>query len=115
MRKRLTHEERVFGLALLAGLPGVLVALCLLWWAPAVPLGPESVSTVLRPEQARSAPPYNRRTQWTVSVLMLGFWFGCAYAVRTKVRFPLRTLSNLLAAIREGDSPTPKCRPSPRR
>jgi nitrogen fixation/metabolism regulation signal transduction histidine kinase len=34
---------------------------------------------------------------------MLTFWVGCAYAVRVKVRFPLQTLSNLLAAIREGD------------
>jgi two-component system, NtrC family, nitrogen regulation sensor histidine kinase NtrY len=103
VRKRLTHEERVFALALLAGLPGVLVALCLLWWTPAAALAPEDVSAVLRPERALSSPHYNPRTQWTVTLLMLAFWFGCAYAVRTKVRFPLRTLSNLLAAIREGD------------
>jgi nitrogen fixation/metabolism regulation signal transduction histidine kinase len=40
---------------------------------------------------------------WTLTVLVLGFWIGCAYALREKVRFPLQTLSNLLAAIREGD------------
>jgi nitrogen fixation/metabolism regulation signal transduction histidine kinase len=38
-----------------------------------------------------------------VTALVLVVWIGCAYAVRVKVRFPLQTLSNLLAAIREGD------------
>lgn len=41
--------------------------------------------------------------RWTVTATLLVAWIGCGYAVRAKVRFPLRTLSNLLAAIREGD------------
>ena len=32
-----------------------------------------------------------------------GLWFGFALAVRERVVFPLQTLSNLLAALREGD------------
>ena len=35
--------------------------------------------------------------------MMVGLWLVFAYSVRAKVRFPLQTLSNLLAAIREGD------------
>src|SRR5205814_7801027 len=50
-----------------------------------------------------AASRFQPRTQWTLTILMVTFWVGCAYGVRTKVRFPLRTLSNLLAAIREGD------------
>jgi len=48
-------------------------------------------------------PRANRRTPWTLTILVVGFWVGCALTLREKVRFPLQTLSNLLAAIREGD------------
>lgn len=78
--RKLTFEARVFLLALLTGLPGSALALSLLWFGG-----------------------YDSRTQWTATVLVVGFWLSCAYAVREKVRFPLQTLSNLLAAIREGD------------
>jgi nitrogen fixation/metabolism regulation signal transduction histidine kinase len=36
-------------------------------------------------------------------VLIAGFWLGFAGAVRERVVFPLRTLSNLVAALQEGD------------
>lgn len=78
--RRLTFEGRIFLLSLLTALPGSLLALAFLW------LG-----------------NYETRTKWTGALLLLGFWLSCAYAVREKVRFPLQTLSNLLAAIREGD------------
>jgi two-component system nitrogen regulation sensor histidine kinase NtrY len=79
-RQRWTFEQRIFFLAFLTGVPGSGVALILLWRGG-----------------------HDLRTQWTVTLLIAGFWLACAYAVREKVRFPLQTLSNLLAAIREGD------------
>jgi len=46
---------------------------------------------------------YAARTQWTLSVIICGAWWGFTMAVRERVVFPLQTLSNLLAALREGD------------
>jgi len=67
-------------LALLSGLPGSAVALWILWTGA-----------------------YEARTQWTLTVLILGAWIGFAMAARERVVFPLQTLSNLLGALREGD------------
>jgi two-component system, NtrC family, nitrogen regulation sensor histidine kinase NtrY len=83
-------------------LPGVLVALCLLWLARGAPWSePPFFFDTGRAE--RSTPLYSLQTRWTVTLLVLTSWVGLAYAVRVKVQFPLRTISNLLAAIREGD------------
>ena len=38
-----------------------------------------------------------------MTVLILGFWLGFSFGLQERVVFPLRTLSNLLAALREGD------------
>jgi len=81
--KRIGFEHRILFLAFCTGLPGTVVALWLLWGSD-----------------------FTTRTQWTVSVLILTFWVGLAYAVRQKVRFPLQTISNLLSGIREGDFST---------
>lgn len=78
--RRRRFEARLFGLVVLAGLPGSLLALVLLWTGD-----------------------YDTKTIWTVALFICCFWFGCAFALREKVRFPLQTLSNLLAGIREGD------------
>ncbi len=78
--KRLSFESRIHLLALGAGLPGSAVALVLLWFGG-----------------------YSPKVQWTLTALILGGWFGFASAVREKIVFPLRTFSNLLAALREGD------------
>jgi nitrogen fixation/metabolism regulation signal transduction histidine kinase len=43
------------------------------------------------------------RLKWTVAIFLILFWVGCAAAVRERVVFPLRTISNLLSALREGD------------
>lgn len=93
--RRFTHDERVFGLALLTGLPGLLLALVLIWRVPT----DEGIGGGPNP------PPLlaTAAARWTVTIVLLTTWLGCGYAVRAKVRFPLRTLSNLLAAIREGD------------
>jgi two-component system nitrogen regulation sensor histidine kinase NtrY len=75
-----THDRRILVMALAAGFPAVLVALILLWDGP-----------------------YPARLQWTLTVVIIGFWLGFSHAVRERVVFPLQTLSNLLAALREGD------------
>ena len=79
-RRWLNHERRVFLYAMLAGLPGSAVALSMLWTGN-----------------------YTAKTQWTLTVLIAAFWWGFAAAVRERVVFPLRTFSNLLAALQEGD------------
>ncbi len=67
-------------MALAAGLPGVLVSLWLLWTGGYAP-----------------------KIEWTLTVLIVGFWLGFSFALRTSVIRPLKTISNLLAALREGD------------
>jgi nitrogen fixation/metabolism regulation signal transduction histidine kinase len=99
MARKLTHERRIFLLALLTGLPGVVLALFLLWRPPTRATG-DSLNS---PRLSDSAQSISVSTRWTLTALLLGAWLGLASIVREKVRFPLLTLSNLLAAIREGD------------
>jgi two-component system nitrogen regulation sensor histidine kinase NtrY len=47
--------------------------------------------------------PLSVETKVTLSVLIVAAWLGFAFHVRAVVAFPLRTLSNLLGALREGD------------
>jgi two-component system, NtrC family, nitrogen regulation sensor histidine kinase NtrY len=74
------HDRRILLMSLASGFPAVVVALILLW-----------------------AGDQPARVQWTLSVMIVGFWLGFSHAVRERVVFPLQTLSNLLAALREGD------------
>jgi len=67
-------------MALFAGLPGSLLALGLVWFGD-----------------------YTPRVQWTSTVLVVGLWWGIAFALQDTVVRPLQTLSNLLAALREED------------
>ena len=46
---------------------------------------------------------FTPKVQWTLTVIHPAVWIGFAVAVRERVVFPLQTLSNLLAALREGD------------
>src|SRR5579875_3507801 len=78
--RRLTFVRRIVGMALLAGLPALIVALVLLW-----------------------STPYSSQTQWTLTILITGCWLGISLALRPRVEIPLHTLSNLLSALREGD------------
>jgi nitrogen fixation/metabolism regulation signal transduction histidine kinase len=82
----LRHEHRVFLLAVACGFPGTLVALLLLWAGDFTP-------------QAQFTP----KAQWTLTVVIVLCWLGFAGAVQGRVVRPLQTLSNLLAALREGD------------
>ena len=77
---RLVHERRVQMLALAAGLPGVVTAMVILWVGD-----------------------YPAKVQWTLGIVIIGAWLGFAAAARERVASPLRTLANLLEAMREGD------------
>ena len=79
-RKKISHDARVMAMALAAGLPGVLVSMVMLWGGD-----------------------YTPKVQWTLTVIIVGVWLGFAFAIRERVVIPLQTLSNLLAALREGD------------
>jgi two-component system nitrogen regulation sensor histidine kinase NtrY len=78
--KPLLYERRILFLALSAGLGSTLVALILLWTGN-----------------------YSSKLQWTLTVMMIVVWLSFAFSAQNRVIFPLRTLSNLLAALREGD------------
>src|SRR5689334_22120555 len=80
MKPRLVHEQRILLIALAAGFPAVLACTLMLW------LG-----------------AYTARVQWTLTVLVVGAWLGFCFSLRERVASPLRTLANLLEAIREGD------------
>jgi PAS domain S-box-containing protein len=76
----LRFDQRILFLALVAGLPAVVVALVLLWTGG-----------------------YSPRVQWTFIFLIVSVWAGCSFGVRRRVVVPLQTVSNLLAALRERD------------
>jgi two-component system, NtrC family, nitrogen regulation sensor histidine kinase NtrY len=79
-RLRLGHESRAVAMALLAGFPATLISLILLWTGSFTP-----------------------RLQWTLTVPIALFWVGFSFGLRTSIARPLQTISNLLAALREGD------------
>ncbi|HZF39059.1 MAG TPA: hypothetical protein VE715_09560, partial [Blastocatellia bacterium] len=76
----LNYDHRILLLAFFTGLPGAIVGLILLWKGG-----------------------FDTKTQWTLTVFIVVCWLGCALALRERVVTPLQTLSNLLAALREGD------------
>jgi two-component system, NtrC family, nitrogen regulation sensor histidine kinase NtrY len=78
--RRLTFVRRIVLMTLLAGLPAIILGLVLLW-----------------------SGSYSSRTQWTFSILVVGSWLLVSLALRRRAEIPLQTLSNLLAALREGD------------
>jgi two-component system nitrogen regulation sensor histidine kinase NtrY len=75
-----THDRRILLMSLIAGLPGTVISLLLLWYGD-----------------------YTPKVQWTLGLLILGLWWGVSLALRDRVVYPLQTLSNLLAALREED------------
>jgi two-component system, NtrC family, nitrogen regulation sensor histidine kinase NtrY len=77
---RLQFEHRVTLLAILVGLPAVALCALLLW-----------------------LDNYSGRTQWTIDLLLVCVWLGVAFNLKQRIVRPLQTLSNILAAIREGD------------
>ena len=75
-----SHERQVVRLALLSPMPGLVVALWLLW-----------------------SGGYQASVRWTLTALLLVCWLVLATVLREKVIRPLQTLSNMLAAIRAQD------------
>ena len=79
-RHRLHYDARIFLFALLAGLPGSALALLLLWTGA-----------------------FDLRLRLWLTGLLLVAWWMLAWSLRERVVRPLQTLSNLLAALLEGD------------
>ncbi len=80
MPPKLPYERRIPLLAVLAALPAVVVALVLLWTGD-----------------------LETRTQWTLTFIILGSGLGFLMALREQLIRPLHTVSNLLAALQQGD------------
>jgi nitrogen fixation/metabolism regulation signal transduction histidine kinase len=79
-RRGLAFDQKILLYALLAGAPAVVVSLCFIWlgdWSPKV--------------------------QWTLSLLVIGFWLGFSVSLQARTVRTLQTMANLLSALREGD------------
>jgi two-component system nitrogen regulation sensor histidine kinase NtrY len=76
----LSYERRLTLLSLLAGFPGAVIALLLIWTGD-----------------------FSLKLQITVTLFVVLAWLGASTALRNRVVYPLRTLANLLEALREGD------------
>jgi nitrogen fixation/metabolism regulation signal transduction histidine kinase len=77
---RLSHDRRILLMALASATPGAVISLIFLW-----------------------SGDYTPKVQWTLTVVIIAFCLGFAFALRERVVLPLQTLSNLLAALGEGD------------
>jgi two-component system nitrogen regulation sensor histidine kinase NtrY len=77
---RLSHDRRILLMALASASPGAVISLLFLWTGD-----------------------YTPKVQWTLTVVIVAFCLGFAFALRERVVLPLQTLSNLLAALGEGD------------
>src|SRR3982750_2767450 len=73
---RLSHDRRILLMALASALPGALISLIFLWTGD-----------------------YTPKVQWTLTVVIVAFCLGFAFALRERVVLPLQTLSNLLDAL----------------
>jgi nitrogen fixation/metabolism regulation signal transduction histidine kinase len=79
-RGRIKFEGRVTLLSLAAGFPAVGLCAFLLWYDN-----------------------YSAQVQWTIDLLLALLWLGISFNLKQRIVRPLQTLSNILAAIREGD------------
>ena len=79
-RHRLSYENRLTWLAFGAAAPAVLISLIVLWTGD-----------------------YSTKLQWTISLLIVGFFAAFISSAREHFIRPLQTMTNLLAALREGD------------
>jgi nitrogen fixation/metabolism regulation signal transduction histidine kinase len=77
---RLSHDRRILLMALASALPGAMISLIFLWTGA-----------------------YTPKVQWTLTVVIVTVCLGFSFALRERVVLPLQTLSNLLAALGEGD------------
>jgi nitrogen fixation/metabolism regulation signal transduction histidine kinase len=79
-RPRGRYHRQLLRSALLGGLPAIVITLALLWGGR-----------------------HSAAVRWTLTLAVVGFWLGGALAVRRTVVRSLQTLSNVLAALRQGD------------
>ena len=77
---RFSYEGRITWLTLAAVVPAIVVALALLWFGD-----------------------YSAKVQWTLTILIVGCFLVFVSSAREQTIRPLQTMSNLLAALREGD------------
>src|SRR6187399_3270208 len=80
LRHRLTHEGRLTWLTLAAAAPAAIVALILLWFGD-----------------------HSAKVQWTLTLIIVVAGLGFILNAREHIVRPLQTMTNLLAALREGD------------
>ena len=76
----LTHDRRIVLLALGSALPAVVAALAFVWLSG-----------------------YNVLIRAALTLAVGTAWVGCTIALRRQLVYPLQTISNLLAALREDD------------
>jgi len=77
---RVSYEGRITSHTLAAVIPAIVVALVLLWFGD-----------------------YSAKVQWTLTILIVGCFLFFITSAREHTIRPLQTMSNLLAALREGD------------
>jgi len=77
---RLSYESKIAWLTFAAVVPATVVAFALIWFGD-----------------------YSVKVQWTLTILIVGCLVTFISSVREHTIRPLQTLSNLLAALREGD------------
>jgi two-component system nitrogen regulation sensor histidine kinase NtrY len=80
IRHRISHENHLTWLTIGAVAPAAIIALCLLWFGD-----------------------YSAKVQWTLTLLIVAFAFGYIFSAREHSIRPWQTVTNLLAALREGD------------
>src|SRR5712692_528914 len=79
-RHRFSHEDRLTWITIGAVLPAGIVALAIIWFGG-----------------------YSAKVQWTLTLLIVGCSAGFVLSAREHIVRPLQTMTNLLAALREGD------------
>jgi len=79
-RRRLSYEAKITWLTFAAVAPASVVALALLWFGD-----------------------YSAKVQWTLTIVIVGCFVAFISSAREQTIRPLQTMSNLLAALREGD------------
>jgi two-component system nitrogen regulation sensor histidine kinase NtrY len=79
-RHRFSHENRLTWITLGAVFPAAIVALSIIWFGE-----------------------YTPKIQWTLTLLIVGCAAGFISSAREHIVRPLQTMTNLLAALREGD------------
>jgi two-component system, NtrC family, nitrogen regulation sensor histidine kinase NtrY len=79
-RYRISYEGKLIWLTFVAAVPAIIIALSLLWFGD-----------------------YSAKLQWTLTIVIAAFFAVFISSSREHIVRPLQTISNLLAALREGD------------